>query len=283
MAHTEPDIAELFAPLRPAQAFSVVLSEAQQVLAHIQQPVDAELWGSDMIGALGASAAQGSNGTGSDGTGSGGTGSGGTGSGGTGSGGTGSGGTGSDGTDVMTEIAAALVPAAEERATPESLALLRIFATIGSAELRASASQAAARLSDSGIPDASWAAQVGSPEIGRCWHFSDIGGRQESLTLSFSYGAAEHALSVLIDHTKGGRIKDAWVDDAEGLLDKTWLTAEHDPLVVFETIEPADARVRLEQAVAAGECPAKPDEVDDLTGHRALLLARLRLLATATA
>ena len=53
------------------------------------------------------------------------------------------------------------------------------------------------------------------------------------------------------------------------------------PLIVFEPIEPADARARLENAVAAGECPGKPDEVDDLTAHRALLRARVRYLATA--
>ena len=100
--------------------------------------------------------------------------------------------------------------------------------------------------------------------------------------MSFGYGDAEHALSVLIDHGQGGKIKDAWVDDAEGLLDKTWMAAENDPLIVFEPIEPADARTRLENAVAAGECPGKPDEVDDLTAHRALLRARVRYLATAT-
>ncbi len=94
--------------------------------------------------------------------------------------------------------------------------------------------------------------------------------------MSFGYGDAEHALSVLIDHGQGGKIKDAWVDDAEGLLDKTWMAAENDPLIVFEPIEPADARTRLENAVAAGECPGKPDEVDDLTAHRALLRARVR-------
>ena len=56
MAHSEPDIAALFAPLRPAQAADVVLSEARQVLARVSQPIDAELWGSDMIGALGGRA-----------------------------------------------------------------------------------------------------------------------------------------------------------------------------------------------------------------------------------
>jgi len=241
MGHAEPDIAELFAPLRPAQASDVVLNEARQVLSHIQQPIDAELWGSDMIGAL-------------------------------------SGG-GAASTDVMTELAASFVPAVEMKATPEALGLLRVLGAIGSPELKAAATAAAERVAARGVPDPEWAAAIGSPAIGRCWHYSDVGGRQESVTASFAYGTAEHALSVLIDHGKGGKIKDAWVDDAEGLLDKTWLAAESDPLIVFEPIEPADASARLAKAVAAGECPSKPDEADDLTAHRALLHARVRYLA----
>ena len=35
----------------------------------------------------------------------------------------------------------------------------------------------------------------------------------------------------------------------------------------------------LEQAISAGEHPDKPDQADDLTAHRALLHARVRLLA----
>ena len=240
MAQEDPDIAALFAPLRPAQAFDVVLREAREVLAHVDNPIDAELWGSDIIGALSG-----------------------------------------DGTDVMTELTASLVPAAEESATPEALALLRILAAIGSPALTTAATEAAERVTASGLTDPGWAARIGSPTVGRCWHYSDVGGRQESVTVSFGYGEAEHALSVLIDHGQGGKIKDAWVDSADGLLDKTWLAAENDPLVVFEAIAAADARTRLEKAVTAGECPAKPDEVDDLTAHRALLRARVRYLATA--
>jgi len=241
MGHAEPDIAELFAPLRPAQASDVVLNEARQVLSNVRQPIDAELWGSDMIGAL-------------------------------------SGGE-FGGTDVMTELATSLVPAVEKKGTPEALGLLRVLGAIGSPELKAAATEAAERVTASGVPDPDWAASIGSPTIGKCWHYSDVGGRQESVTASFGYGSSEHALSVLIDHGKGGKIKDAWVDDAAGLLDKTWLAAENDPLIVFEPIEPGDASERLAKAIAAGECPSKPDEADDLTAHRALLHARARYLA----
>jgi hypothetical protein len=241
MGHAEPDIAELFAPLRPAQASDVVLNEARQVLSHVQRPIDAELWGSDMIGALA--------------------------------------GAGPFDKDFMTELTVSLVPAVELKATPEALGLLRVLGAIGTPELKAAATEAAERVTAQGVPDPDWAAAIGSPTIGQCWHYSDVGGRQESITVSFGYGDSEHALSVLIDHGKSGKIKDAWVDDAEGLLDKTWLAADNDPLIVFEPIEAADAAERLAKAVAAGECPSKPDEADDLTAHRALLQARVRYLA----
>jgi hypothetical protein len=245
MDHDEPDIADLFAPIEPSRAFGVVLSEAQEILSHVREPVDAELWGSDMIGALSASAAE----TG----------------------------------DVMTELAASAVPAAEQAATSEALALLRIFAAIGSPELRASATQAAERVIEQGVPDPDWAATIGSPTVGECWHYTDVGGRQESVTMSFGYGSSEHALSVLIDHGRGGGIKDAWVGDAAGLLDKTWLAVQNDPTMVFESLDAADARGRLERAISAGECPEKLDEADDLTAHRALLHARMRFLAARAA
>lgn len=235
----EPDVAELFAPLSAADRFGALLSEAQAVLSQVHTPVDAELWGSDMIGALSSSAA--------------------------------------DTVRVMDSLAAELVPAAERAATREALALLRIFGAIGLSPLRETASAAAGRLAASGVPDAGWAEEIGSPRIAECWHYGDVGGRQESVTMSFGYGESGHALSVLIDHGKGGQIKDAWVGDAAGLLAKTRTVARTDALVVFETIDAADARGRLERAISAGECPQSRDQADDVAAHRALLYARVAL------
>jgi hypothetical protein len=239
----DPDLDELFAPIEPANAFGVVLSEAHDVLAHIHEPVDAELWGSDMIGALSADAAA--------------------------------------EPEVMAALATSVVPAAEASGTPEALALLRIFGAIGSPQLRTAAAGAAQRLAAAGVPDPGWADTIGAPAVRACWHYGDIGGRQESVTVTFGYGEAEHAMSVLIDHGKGGQLKDVWVGEAAGLLDKTFLAAESDPLVVFEAIGAAAARERLERAIGAGEAPEKPDQAADLTAHRAFLHARMRLLAAA--
>ncbi|MBO0806238.1 MAG: hypothetical protein J2P25_24585 [Nocardiopsaceae bacterium] len=236
----DPEIEELFAPIAPPAAFGMVLSEARDVLPDVREPIDAELWGSDMLGALSRSAREPA--------------------------------------DLMSELATSLVPAAEEEATPEALALLRILEALGSAEMRKTATQSAERIVASGISDPAWASGLGAPTPGDCWHYGDVSGQQESVTATFAYGEKEHALSVLIDHTKGGKIRDVWVGDATGLLDRTWLVAENDPGVVFERIDAADAGERLRRAIEAGEAPVKQDETDDITAHRALLHSRVALL-----
>src|SRR5215472_8122104 len=237
----DPDVARIFAPVAVEDTFAGVLAEATSILGRIDDPVDAELWGSDLIGALSASAA--------------------------------------GQASLMDALTGSLVPAAELASTPESLALLRVFAAVGSPALRAAAGQAAARLSARGLPDPPWAATLGSPTVGECWHYADVGGRQESLTMTFSYGDRQHAVSVLIDHARGGKIRDTWVTKGAGLRDDTERETGRDPLVVFEVIGAADARLRLERAISAGECPEQPDQVDDVVAHRALLRARLDLLA----
>jgi len=240
-ADEEPDLAVLFAPVDIEGAVLGVLAEAGAVLGGLDDPVDAELWGSDVIGALTAAA--------------------------------------NDEVRAMEAVARSLVPAAEEAATPQALAMLRVFAVIGAASLRATAGQAAARLAASGIPDAAWATVIGAPRVGDCWHYADVGGRQESLTLSFAYGDKEHGVSVLIDHGRGGKIKDAWVAKGPDLLLAAEVSTGGDPLVVFDMLATAQARNRLEQALTAGECPEQSDQADDITAHRALLRARLAQLS----
>jgi hypothetical protein len=242
---SEPDVASLFAPVAVEETFAGVLTEAGEVLGQLDDPVDAELWVSDLIGALASSAA--------------------------------------GQASLMDALTGTLVPAAEAASTPEALALLRAFAAVGSPVLRTAAGQAAARVRAHDVADPPWAGMVGAPQVLDCWHYADVGGRQESLTMTFAYGDRQHAVSVLIDHGRGGKIKDAWVAKGTGLLADTELTTGSDPLVRFEVIDAADARRRLERAIDAGECPEQPDQVDDVVAHRALLRARLDLLAQAAA
>src|SRR6478672_13130790 len=218
----EPDVASLFAPVAVEETFVGVLTEARQVLGDLTDPVDAELWGSDLIGALASSAA--------------------------------------GQASLMSTLTGSLVPAAEAASTPEALALLRVFAAVGSPALRAAAGLAAERLHARDVTDPPWAGPIGAPSVGDCWHYADVGGRQESLTMTFSYAARQHAISVLIDHGRGGKIRDTWVTKGPGLRADTEHAAQGNPLVVFEVISATDARFRLAQAIAAGESPEQPDQ-----------------------
>ncbi|HEY6294424.1 MAG TPA: hypothetical protein VIX15_02085, partial [Streptosporangiaceae bacterium] len=101
----DPDVASLFAPVAIEQAVDGVLAEAAAVLREVVDPVDAELWGSDLIGALASSAA--------------------------------------GPVSLAESLTGSLVPAAEAASTPGSLALLRVFAVVAPPAVRTAAEQAA--------------------------------------------------------------------------------------------------------------------------------------------
>jgi hypothetical protein len=228
----EPELEAVFAKASPADTLAAVLTEARMVLAEIDNPLDAELWGSDIVAALGSAGGQ------------------------------------------ANEIAAA----AERSGTPEALATLRVLGAVGSPPLRAAASAAAARLAAAGIADPPWAASIGAPSPGQCWSYGDASGLQEAVTMTFWYAEAGHVVSVLLDRDQGGGIKDIWVGASGDLLDRTIEMSRRDPKVIFEMITQADARARMDRAIAAGESPQQPDEIGNVASRRAILLARVALL-----
>ena len=107
------------------------------------------------------------------------------------------------------------------------------------------------------LPSQSLTNEVGSPSVGECWRYGDDRGVQEAVTLSFGYTAGRHVVSLLLDHSCGGGIKNVWVGEAGDVL----------------------ARSKVERAIAAGECPVQPDEFSNVASTRAILRARAALLA----
>jgi hypothetical protein len=229
----ELELDAVFGRSSPGDAFAAVLTEARMVLGEIGSPLDAELWGSDILAALGG---------------------------------------------ARSNAAAAIVPAAEASGTAEALAILRVLAAVGWPELRSAATQAADRLAAGGLDEPPWTARMGAPTVEECWRYGDDRGLQEAVTMSFGYGAERHVVSLLLDHGCGGGIKDVWVGEAGDVLARTRAMADHDPMMVFEMISPADARTRARRAIAAGECPDRPDEIGNVSSTRAILRARVALL-----
>jgi hypothetical protein len=181
---------------------------------------------------------------------------------------------------VRSAAAQAIGPAAERSGTPEALAILRVLGALGGPDLRSPATEAANRLAARGIQEPGWAGEVGSPSVRECWRYGDDRGVQDAVTMSFEYAAGRHVVSLLLDHSCGGGIKNVWVGEAGDVLARTKAMADEDPSMIFEMISPAAARTRAERAIAAGECPSQPDEFSNVASTRALLRARVALLPT---
>jgi len=224
----DPELEAIFSRSTAADGLAAVLTEARAVLAEIDSPLDAELWGSDILAAFGSEPGQ----------------------------------------------ADEIVSAAERSGTPEALATLRVLGAVGSGSLRDTASAAADRLAASGISEPDWAGSIGKPIPGQCWSYGDSAGQQEAVTASFWYADRGHVVSVLLDRTQGGGIKNVWVGEAGDVLERTREMAELDPKMIFEMITQADAGVRMNRAIAAGECPQRPEEISSVASRRAILRAR---------
>jgi hypothetical protein len=175
-------------------------------------------------------------------------------------------------------LAQAMVSASDRSETPEALAILRVLAAVGEGDLRSAASDAASRLAAAGLPDPPWSAEIGDPAIGACWRYSDTGGLQEAVTMSFGYTSGWHVVSVLLDHSCGGGIKNVWVGEAGDVLARTKALASEDSGMVFEMISPAAAGAAIRRAEGAGECPANAEEISNLASARAIVRSRAALL-----
>lgn len=230
----DSDLDAVFARTSPADAVAAVLTEARLVLSEVDSPLDAELWGSDIIGALGPGGGQ----------------------------------------------AEAIIEAAEQSGSSDAMAALCALSAVSTQPLRSSAAAAADRLAALGISRPGWADSAGAPSPGQCWVYGDRHGGQEVVTMTFWYGEQGHVLSVLLDRSEGGGIKNVWVGASGDLLDRTRAMSQTEPGMIFELITQADARARMTRAIAAGECPRQVEEKAAVASTRAILQARVALLGS---
>lgn len=178
----------------------------------------------------------------------------------------------------VTEVLRDVIARFDSAQSREALAMMRILAAVGPAELRPVAGDAAARMIVNGLTDLPWARGLGLPKPGRCFSYADIFGEQRSVVVTFGYGRQAHAVVVLIDYALGGGIKDCYVTDYADSLRNEYRRIGRDPELLFEDLGGAEARAILEQALSMEPCPIEPDQVDDVGSFVDLLRARVALL-----
>jgi hypothetical protein len=227
-------------------AITQVLAEAESHFASVKSALDAEIWGSEMLGFLSMP--------------------------------------GTDPSDAEDFVSDVIVPLVEDSGTESALALTVVLEELGGDHLSGVAAAARKRLVERGVPGPAWSEVLGVPKVGQCWVSEDVFGDQSSVTATFSYGRRKHALCVLIDHSLGGGVKDSYVHSRVPALRKqTFEMAEDDQVTWCEDVTTADAADRLRQAIESPECPMMPDQIECVTATRALLRSRVGLMFEAGA
>jgi hypothetical protein len=176
--------------------------------------------------------------------------------------------------DLLTEM----IGQVREYGGPEALAMLRVLAAVGPAEVRPAAAQAANALVAAGLTDRPWAQGLGAPRVGRCFGYADAFGAQESIAVTFTYGRKSHAVVVLIDHDLGGGIKDCFLSDRPDRIRAKYQQAARGFGLEFCDYQPAEAGEILTAALSMQPCPVEPDQIEDVRDHLDLLRSRVELL-----
>jgi hypothetical protein len=109
------------------------------------------------------------------------------------------------------ELGPAIVAEAERRGDPQALGVLRALAAVAEDRLAREAGAAAERLALAGIPDPTWASELGSAELVDAWVLRDPFDDQAGYYATFRYpGRRPHTLMALYDENLGGIVKDAF-------------------------------------------------------------------------
>lgn len=158
----------------------------------------------------------------------------------------------------------------------EGLALLLSLAAVGPPWLAGRASAAAARLREAGVPPPPWAAQVGRATFVEGWRITHPYGDQDAIWVSFRHDdRPPHAFSVLIDHNLGGIVKDAFAGYPEEDLVEAW---REQPDFEVARIEAAEVAGRVLPAIEREGMYLDPPTSESYEETRALLAARMRTL-----
>jgi Plasmid pRiA4b ORF-3-like protein len=183
----------------------------------------------------------------------------------------------------MTALLVAMVREASEQCTPAALAMVRVLDAVGPAELRRELEEAAGRLIDAGVFDPPWLARLGAPKPGTAFGYGDPLCEQEAIAVTFSYGRKRHAVAVLIDHGRGGGVKDCFFTSEPNMLRSGYRDAARDAGLEFREYQPSEARAILEQALGRPTVPEVPVQAMNVDMHLGLLRSRVGLLPAAGA
>lgn len=217
-----------------------VLRSAMDLL-DMDDPLDAELWASELVGMLSSLPL-----------------------------------IGADPHDVIGE---SLVRKARHRRSPETLAFLLALAAVAPPRLADKAGAAARELQAAGLRAPAWAAEAGRAVAVEAWMAGDSFGAQDAVFIAFRHGTRPaHTFVALVDHNLGDIVKDVFVAGPPKVVLDDWNSRSN---LDAEPVSVTYAAAMLTFGLEAREGWADPPSSRELVQVEALLAARLRGLVGA--
>jgi Plasmid pRiA4b ORF-3-like protein len=194
-------------------------------------------------------------------------------------------------------LVAAFIPEFEARACPEAVAMLLAIGSVAPDRVGKTASAAADRLVEAGLPRPGWAGELGQPVTAdECWRLSEPAGTGSMLACSFHRAGRSHAIVLSVDDLDCGAATDILLLEADQLpqaLEMMRSQARAGGVeITTEPLDPPELRWQIENALDAravhdsdgderdiDELPI--DDEDGMPGYPALaplLRARMRTL-----
>lgn len=167
-----------------------------------------------------------------------------------------------------------LVRKVGQRQSPEALALLLALAAVAPPGLADQAGGAARKLEAAGLRAPAWAAEAGRATVVRAWMAGDPFGDQDAVFVAFRHGSRPaHTLVALVDHTLGDMVKDAFMAGPPKTVldDWNWRSS-----LVPEPVGVPWAVATLALGLEARGSRADPPSSREFVQVEALLTARLR-------
>jgi hypothetical protein len=181
--------------------------------------------------------------------------------------------------ELEATIGPAILEGAEDLGGPVGLAILLALASVLEEDLREEAAQAAERLRAQGIPEPSWGPVIGRPAFEGAWQLADPYDDQLAYFATFRYpDRPAHVVTALRDENLGGIIADAAVGVPTKDIRRR---AERRPDARVSDADPGEMASRITEAIRTGDLYLDNDWTEGFRHHRALLLARMRLLPAA--
>jgi hypothetical protein len=175
----------------------------------------------------------------------------------------------------------AFIRALERKGSPKSLLTLRALSAVGIQSHARKARAAADRLAGRGVPEPSWAGQVGRSELMAAeLMYEEAFDDGVSVFVEFAPpGGKRHTLGIYIDHNLGGLVKDAFLAGPLDEVRSNLSSRAHDGVgLALRKLDPAEARARIEAALYMLDHTYDPPVDDDVRALRGLIDGRVRQL-----